>query len=301
MRRGRRALLSPTGLAGVALECAWFSAHVASYPFGALRERDPKEVLIQRLDHLPPLVRGLTICDIEAAGTPIVLVHGLVDNRSIFTVLRRALQRRGFGRVVTHSYSVLTSDVESAARRLGQAVERLCEETGYERVHVVGHSLGGLIARWYVQKLGGDTRVHTLITLGSPHAGSRAAILWPTRLGRQLLPGSPVLEELAAPVESCRTRFVAIYSDLDQLVVPQRAARLEHPDLVASNVLVRGVGHLSLPISGRIVREIVMALAHLGSDGSTLQPGVTPIDSSRPEPAARSALTAQRKRKTARG
>ena len=56
---------------------------------------------------LPPVQRGLVIGDVEAAGTPILLVHGMVDNRSIFTLLRRGLRRRGFGRVIALNYSPL--------------------------------------------------------------------------------------------------------------------------------------------------------------------------------------------------
>ena len=59
-------------------------------------------------------------------------------------------------------------------------VERIVEETGFERIHIIGHSLGGLIARYYVTRLGGDARVHTLITLGTPHEGSYAAYAVPT-------------------------------------------------------------------------------------------------------------------------
>src|SRR4051794_29043500 len=212
------------------------------------------------LGDLPPVQRGLLMGDVVAAGTPIVLVHGLIDNRSIFTLLRRALRRRGFGRVMTLNYSPLTQDVRTVAERLGELIERTCEETGYERVHVVGHSLGGLIARYYVQLLGGDARVHTLCTLGSPHSGTFAARLIPQRLVRQLRPGSELLQELEAPAPGLRTRFVAFWSDLDQLIVPKRAARIDHPDLAARNVLLRGVGHMSLPIDGRVVREITTLL-----------------------------------------
>ena len=120
---------------------------------------------------LSPIQRGLLIGDVEAAGTPILLVHGMVDNRSIFTVLRRGLRRRGFGRVLTLNYSPLTNDVRLAAAELGRPVERLCAETGFERIHVIGHSMGGMIARYYVQRLGGDARVHTLVTLGLPAHG----------------------------------------------------------------------------------------------------------------------------------
>jgi hypothetical protein len=146
-------------------------------------------------------------------------------------------------------------------------------------VHVVGHSLGGLVARYYVQRLGGDARVHTLVTLGTPHEGTYVAHAVPHRLVRQLRPGSDVLRELNGPAYGCRTRFVCIYSDLDQIVVPQRSGRLEHPNLATRNVLVRGVGHLSLPIHSRVVHEICTTLAFLDHQGGTVAPGVTSITS----------------------
>ena len=217
------------------------------------------------------------------------MVAGLCDNRSVFTLLGRALQRRGFGRVITLNYSLLTMDVRSAAARLEQLIERTCEETGYERVHVIGHSMGGLIARYYVQRMGGDARVHTLCTLGTPHSGTLSAHLIPQRLVKQLRPGSDVLAELAEPAPGIKTRFVAFWSDLDQLILPKRSARIEHPDLLARNVLLRGVGHMSLPIDGRVVREITTLLAHLDVDGGTVTAGVTSIDATpvpTPEPKA---------------
>ena len=282
VRRGARSVASPSGVRGIAVESAWWAAHLATYPLGYLREKAELEVPHHNLDRLSPVQRGLVHGDVEAAGTPILLLHGWVDNRSIFTLLRRHLLRRGFGRVVTMNYSILTHDVPKAAARLAQVVERLCEETGYERVHVVGHSMGGLVARYYVQRLGGDARVHTLATLGTPHAGTVAARLMVGRAVAQLRPGSPVIRELAEPAHGCRTRFVALWSDLDAMVVPKHSARLDHPDLRVRNVFVRGVGHLSLPIDGRVVREIVNAFAHLDSDGSTIVAPLTTPPPPRP-------------------
>lgn len=270
LTRGARALLSPSGVRGAALEAAWLTTHLATYPLGLLdplgllgpvgREHDRRPYGV---GHRPPVQRGLLVRHVEAAGTPILLVHGLVDNRSIFTVLRRALLRRGFGRVHSINYSPLTGDVRAAARDLAQHVEALVADTGYEQVHVVGHSLGGLIARYYVQRLGGHERVHTLVTLGTPHAGTLPAYLLPARLCRQLRPGSALVRELAEPAPGCTTRFEAYWSDLDQLIVPQRGARLVHPDLDVANHLVRGVGHTSLPFDSRVVHGICSALAQL--------------------------------------
>jgi triacylglycerol lipase len=195
-------------------------------------------------------------------------VHGMVDNRSIFTVLRRSLRRCGFGQVRTVNYSVFTSDVRVAARSLGRAVEELCERTGYDRVHVVAHSLGGVVARHYVQRQGGDARVHTLVTLGAPHGGTSAARMLPLRLCRQLRPGSDLIAELTEPAPGCRTRFLAVWSDLDQLIYPKVNARIVHPDLDAASVLVRGVGHMSLPANPQVARIVTRALVHLDQDGA---------------------------------
>ena len=276
--RGVRSVVCGTGLRGAGTEVAWIAAHVLLYPMGFRTER-PEARDRYRLDDLPPVRRGLVIGDVEAAGTPILLVHGMVDNRSIFTLLRRALRRRGFGRVHTVNYSPFTSDVREAARVLGRHVETLCEQTGYDRVHVIAHSLGGVVARYYVQRLGGDRRVHTLVTLGSPHGGTHAAHLGAgLKLVRQLRPGSDVIAELARPAYDCRTRFVAVWSDLDQLMFPKSSARIDHPHLAVRNVLLRGVGHMSLPIDRRVVHEVAHTLAHLHADGSTVRPGVAPLD-----------------------
>jgi triacylglycerol lipase len=268
------ALLSPRGLRGAAREAAWVGAHLTMYPLGLVsgrrRNRDPGYAV----SALPPVQRGLVVGDVEAAGTPILLLHGMVDNGSIFAVLRRGLTRRGFGQVVPVNYSPLTMDVRVAARRLAETVEDLVATTGYRRVHMVGHSLGGLVARYYVQRLGGDARVHTLVTLGTPHSGTVPAYFLPLRLGKQLRPGSDLMTELAGPAPGCRTRFLAYWSDLDQMMIPKTAAQLHHPDLVARNVRVRGVGHLSFAIDRRVVHEIGVELAQLDAEGRTLDPGV---------------------------
>jgi hypothetical protein len=278
-RRGVRRASTPSVLRGTAVEVAWTATHVVTYPLGVLEEkiRHPEERTT--LDGLDPIQRGLFIGDIEAAGTPIILIHGVVDNRSVFTMLRRGLRRRGFGRIITLNYSPLTEDVRHVAERLEALVEQVCIETGYERVHVIGHSMGGLVARYFVQRMGGDSRVHTLVTLGTPHLGTAPAHLVPHPVARQMRRGSDIVTELAAPAPACRTRFVAIWSDLDQMIVPKANARLDHPDLDARNVLVPAVGHNSLPVDGRVVHEICTTLAHLGQDGTTVVAGATSIAS----------------------
>lgn len=253
------ACAAPAGLRGLAVEWAWLAVHLAYYPAGLLAEE--LDAAPYRTDPLRPGHRGLLVTDLAAAGTPIVLVHGILDNRSVFTVLRRTLRRRGFGSVHAVNYSFWTGDVRAAAHQLGRHVDAVREQTGAERVHVVGHSLGGLIARYHVQRMGGSAAVDTLVTLGTPHGGTRTAHLLPTPLARQLRPGSTLLEELARPAPGCRTRFLVVWSRLDQMIVPQCNARLVHPDLAVEHLELRDVGHFALPIDARALHWVATRLA----------------------------------------
>lgn len=232
----------------VGIELLTLAGHLMLYPSGISQEQHR-----EGHPHRRPAA--------ATARPPVLLLHGFVDNRSVFALLRRSLRRHGWRHVHALNYSPLTCDVRKAALLLGRHVDQLCERTGQPRVDIVGHSLGGLIARYYVQRLGGDTRVRTVVTLGTPHSGTRAvAFLNPHPVVRQMRPESDLVAELAAPAPGCRSRFVAFWSDMDQLMVPVETARVNHPDLDAECVLVRGAGHLTLPVHAAVAAGIRRAL-----------------------------------------
>ncbi|MYU02953.1 alpha/beta fold hydrolase [Streptomyces sp. SID8366] len=247
---GRLAGLSVTLLKATALDAAILAGHVLLYPTGLFQER------------LAPLAApGGTARLPVRPGPPVVLLHGFIDNRSVFVLLRRSLGQHGGQRVESLNYSPLTCDIRTAAELFGRHVEEICARTGSDRVDVVGHSLGGLIARYYVQCMGGDLRVRTLVTLGTPHSGTRVAPLADAHpIVRQMRPGSQVIEELGRPAPGCRTRFVSFWSDLDPLMDPLETACLDHPDLDAHNVRVTGIGHLALPVHPAVAAGIREAL-----------------------------------------
>ncbi|GAB1337354.1 alpha/beta fold hydrolase [Streptomyces sp. E-15] len=248
---GRLAGLSMTLLRATALEAAILAGHLLLYPTGLVQERRSAAL---------PAAGGAARLPVRP-GPPVVLLHGFIDNRSVFVLLRRALAQHGGQRVESLNYSPLTCDIRIAAELLARHIEEICERTGSARVDIVGHSLGGLIARYYAQCLGGDLRVRTLVTLGTPHSGTRVAPLADAHpIVRQMRPGSAVIEELARPAPGCRTRFVSFWSDLDSLMDPLETACLEHPDLDARNVRVSGIGHLALPVHPAVAAGIREAL-----------------------------------------
>ncbi|MEU5719529.1 alpha/beta fold hydrolase [Streptomyces sp. NPDC020403] len=207
---------------------------------------------------------------------PVVLLHGFIDNRSVFVLLRRYLSRHGWHHLESLNYSPLTCDVRTAAELLARHVEEICDRTRHHEIDIVGHSLGGLIARYYVQCLGGDRRVRTLVTLGTPHGGTAVAPLAAALpIVRQMRAGSDLIEELRRPAPGCSTRFVSFWSDLDRVMVPVGAARVDHPDLDAVNVRVTGIGHLALPVHPAVAAAIRQALE---SDGGVIDaPGAASV------------------------
>ncbi|MET8448452.1 esterase/lipase family protein [Streptomyces sp. NPDC005209] len=253
--------LLPTRLTGLslallkatALEIAILAGHLVLYPTGIAQER--------RFPARPlPSPDGTALLP-GPDGLPVVLLHGFIDNRSVFVLLRRNLAQHGGQHVESLNYSPLTCDIRTAAELLGRHIEEICERTGSPRVDIVGHSLGGLIARYYIQRLGGDLRVRTLVTLGTPHSGTRVAPLADAHpIVRQMRPDSEVIEELTRPAPGCRTRFVSFWSDLDHLMDPLETARIVHPDLAVQNVQVTGIGHLALPVHPAVATGIRQAL-----------------------------------------
>ncbi|MFJ8788204.1 esterase/lipase family protein [Streptomyces sp. NPDC102462] len=247
----RLAGLSVTLLKATALEVTILAGHLLLYPTGIIQERRSQA---------PSPPNGAAQLPARPE-LPVVLLHGFIDNRSVFVLLRRHLAQQGRHHVQSLNYSPLTCDIRTAAELLGRHIEEICARTGSPQVDIVGHSLGGLIARYYVQRLSGHNRIRTLVTLGTPHSGTRAVPLANAHpIVRQMRPGSDVIEELALPAPDCGTRFVSFWSDLDSVMDPLESACLDHPDLLAENVPVTGIGHLALPVHPAVAARIRQAL-----------------------------------------
>lgn len=99
--------------------------------------------------------------------TPVMLVHGFLGHATNFLVLQRCLGANGFRNFATFSY-LPRLDYQRLAPRLGEAIDALRRATGAAEVDVVGHSLGGLVARYLVE-LAPAAPVRRLVTLGAPY------------------------------------------------------------------------------------------------------------------------------------
>ena len=195
---------------------------------------------------------------------PIVLIHGTISSKNVWQNLVLRLREDDFV-VFSPDYGVHgTQDIPTSAQDIGAYIEQVLSATGAEAVDIVGHSQGGLLARYWVNELGGEDYVHHLISLGSPHHGTtllgmlgnlltsettqRMAAATIRRVfgaaGMQQVIGSPVLETLAAsPDTRPLIRYTNFATRNDTTVVPHENAFLstEDSDLV-KNVFVQDVG-----------------------------------------------------------
>jgi pimeloyl-ACP methyl ester carboxylesterase len=210
------------------------------------------------------------------ARYPVLLVHGYASTESVWTPLRHALAEAGFGHIVSLTYNSFATDPVAVAAELTHQALRALAAAGAPRVHLVGHSLGGLIVRHALAASAAlSSRTSGAVTIASPHRGVSLARIAPGRCARIMHrgPGS-VLPEADGPRQ---VRWLAYYSDGDR-VVPPASARLDDPRLGAANLLIPGSGHLTICRDVRLIRSLVQELIRTETFA-----GLTPPADARPD------------------
>ena len=192
------------------------------------------------------------------ARYPVLLVHGYAASESVWTPLRRAMAGAGFGHIVSLTYNSFATDPEAVSAELTHQALRALTATGATRVHLVGHSLGGLIVRCALARSAAlSSQAASAVTIASPHGGTYLACIAPGRCApimrrgpRSCLPAVRALRPI---------RWLAYYSDGDH-VVPPTSARLDDPRFGAANLLIPGCGHLTICRDMRLIRSLVPEL-----------------------------------------
>jgi pimeloyl-ACP methyl ester carboxylesterase len=183
----------------------------------------------------------------DRAQRTVVLIHGYLANRSTLLPLSGYLRWRGLRQVLSFNYPS-SSGVERGAIALRDYLRR---HVRGGRIDLVCHSLGGLVARVYLQQLGGARRVDRCITLGTPHHGTYNSYWVASRVGRELRPDSSLLGRIEASRQNAdRVRFLSVVAGSDNLVVPRVFAA--HEEVVR----IPELGHVGLLFSPRVLRLV---------------------------------------------
>lgn len=178
--------------------------------------------------------------DIGNSKQPVMLLYGFGATRRSVSILESRLRQDGFDVFSIKLGGFLevfnTAPIDRVAKMIAEKIEGLCKRHPLPRMAVIGYSKGGLIGRYYLNYLGGAKRVHTLITLATPHQGNPWALL-SNVLGlgllskglRQMLPRSRFLRGLNTMPHPAGVTLVSIASEKDKSC-PPKYCKLPHPE-----------------------------------------------------------------------
>lgn len=195
-----------------------------------------------------------------AARPPVILLPGAFGQELVYwNVWEYLLERDGF-HVYPVSFPRLTlTDLTLSANLLADKVEEVQAVEDADRVALVGHSMGGLIARHYLKFLGGRRHVSRLACLGTPHHGTWMGVTAPILKGtRQVLPGSEFLAALNDPKTPHGVPILNVWSPYDGVVIPAKSSLLELPEV--ENRALPFAGHWGMLVSRRAYRWIKEAM-----------------------------------------
>lgn len=210
---------------------------------------------------------------------PVLLVPGYGGGTAALEVLAAILRRSGRVATVIAVPDGGTGDLAATAALVAQAAEGAVA-AGAPSVDLVGYSAGGVIARYVVKELGGQRFVRRVVTLGSPHHGSKLAGVGaalapgscPTAC-RQLVPGGDFLDRLNDDDETpAGPEFLSLWTEQDTTVTPPDSARLDG----AVNVVLQGVcagvtiTHGDLPRAPLVAGIVLTALSGPALSGAAL-------------------------------
>ncbi|NEQ53451.1 MAG: alpha/beta fold hydrolase [Leptolyngbya sp. SIO3F4] len=152
----------------------------------------------------------------------VVLVHGLWNTVNIFWQLRAYLEEQGWE---VHAVGLTPNNGDIGIEQQAYQLKAFIEETlvAGQSFDLLGFSMGGLVSRYYLQRLDGLQRVRRFVGVAVPHYGSTLAWFRWNIGGRQMRPGSSFLTDLNRDLEKLSLcRPLCLWTPYDLLVLPAR-------------------------------------------------------------------------------
>ncbi len=187
---------------------------------------------------------------------PVLLIHGIDDTGAVFSQMEAALQREGWS---THALDLIPNNGDRGLDRLAQEIHQYVERVFPEeiRLDLVAFSMGGLISRYYLQRLGGWKRCDRFITLSTPHQGSWMAYARHNPGCVQMRPQSQFLQDLNQDLDPLKgLNVTSIWTEYDLMILPAHSSQLA----VGKNITVPVLLHPWMLTDPRVMGLVIAAL-----------------------------------------
>jgi triacylglycerol lipase len=212
---------------------------------------------------LLPAVDCFTEGTAETAAAPldptrpqVVLVHGIWDTAAKFDKMSAALTAVGWQ---THAISLKPNDASVLLEQSAGQLRAFIDETlGPDlRFSIVAFSMGGLVARYYLQRLDGLARLDRLVTISTPHHGTWTANFDWLPGAVEMRPGSAFLADLNSDIMRLSVVPVtSIWSPQDIGIQPPDSSQLP----VGMDVRIPGGMHSFMLTDDRVIQAVRAAL-----------------------------------------
>lgn len=155
-----------------------------------------------------------------------LLVHGLNDTNLVFQKMSAYLAALGWS---VYDLNLIPCNGNLSLECLAQQVADCIAATfaPEQPIDLIGFSMGGVVSRYYVQRLGGLDRVHRFITVAAPNHGTLTAYASYRPGCMQMRPDSLFLQDLnrdATRLE--QLNFTSIWTPFDLMIIPASSSQM---------------------------------------------------------------------------
>lgn len=183
---------------------------------------------------------------------PILLIHGYMMRGWTLLYLKKRLEKDGWNQVYTWSYTPPFKKISYYAGLLESKVNDILKETSQTKIILIAHSMGGLLARYYIGPLKKKSSVEKLVTIGTPHKGTQLWSFTYSPCGIEMRPKSNFLKKLGLIPATIET--LSIFSSFDEIILPYQSSRLKGKNVL--NKEFTNLGHMSLVFSAQVYEEV---------------------------------------------
>jgi triacylglycerol lipase len=193
---------------------------------------------------------------VQNQSHPVLLVHGINDTGAVFNKMAFELRQRGW---TVYTLDLIPNNGAECLDKLAKQVADYIETTfnPNQPLDLVGFSMGGIVSRYYIQRLGGIKRVKRFVTISSPHQGT--VIAYGSWLAgcMQMRPQSPLLQDLNSDVQMLnQLKFTSIWTPYDLMIVPAKSSQIP----VGKEVVVPVLLHPWMLIHSQSLAAVIAAL-----------------------------------------
>ncbi|MBW4676918.1 MAG: triacylglycerol lipase [Desmonostoc geniculatum HA4340-LM1] len=189
---------------------------------------------------------------------PVLLIHGISDTEIVFQKMRVYLIQQGWS---VHTVNLVPNNGDLGLDELAEQIADYVT-TNFppeQPLDLIGFSMGGIVSRYYVQRLGGIKQVQRFITISSPHNGTVLAYASLRPGCVQMRPNSVFLQDLNSDVDMLKQlNFTSIWTPYDLMIVPAKSSQM----LVGKEMVLPVVLHSWMLTNSKTLAVVSQILAN---------------------------------------